>query len=270
MNKIAAFPKARTLNLRGGGWLSFREQTGQGPTVVLLHGFTDQAESFRLIAPHLAGRHLVMPDFRGHGGSVRDNLAGLSTFVSDIEDMAEVMGLTDTVLVGHSMGALVAISLASGRLKPKGLVVISGSLQPASPELTRIAARFAALSLPLQTDNPFLDEWYACCNAVPRQFLDSLRSTCAAMRQQDWASCLAILANADLRDLAQRVEVPTLVVAGDLDPIFSADHRDNLRQNLRPCAELVLHDVGHNPHWEAPKEVAKAINAFLDRCLNVS
>lgn len=270
MNQVAAFPKARPLNLPGGGWLNVREQTGQGPTLVLLHGFTDQAESFRLIAPHLAGRHLVMPDFRCHGGSVRDNLAGLSTFVSDIEDMAEVMGLTDTVLVGHSMGALVAISLASGRLKPKGLVVISGSLKPASPELTRITERFAALSLPLQTDNPFLDEWYACCNPVPRQFLDSLRSTCVAMRQQDWASCLAILADADLRDMAQRISVPTLAVAGDLDPIFSKDHRDILRQNLRPCAELVLQDVGHNPHWEAPKEVAKAINGFLEKCLNVS
>jgi pimeloyl-ACP methyl ester carboxylesterase len=90
------------------------------------------------------------------------------------------------------------------------------------------------------------------------------------MRQQDWASCLAILANADLRDMAQRLDVPTLVVAGDLDPIFSKDHRDILRQNLRPCAELVLQNVGHNPHWEAPKEVAKAINAFLDRCLKVS
>jgi pimeloyl-ACP methyl ester carboxylesterase len=149
-----------------------------------------------------------MQDFRGHAGSVGDNLTGLSTFASDIEDMADVMGLTNTVVVGHSMGALVAVSLASGRLKPKGLVLISGSLQPASPELTRITARFAGLSLPLQS--------------------------------------------------------------GDLDPIFSKDHRDILRQTLRPCAELALQDVGHNPHREAPKEVAKAINVFLGRCLKVS
>ena len=144
-----------------------------------------------------------MQDFRGHGGSVGDNLAGLSTFASDIEDMADVMGLTNTVVVGHSMGALVAVSLASGRLKPKGLVLISGSLQPASPELTRITARFAGLSLPLQS--------------------------------------------------------------GDLDPISSKDHRDILRQNLRPQMELVLAQVGHNPHWEAPGQVADAILSFLDQ-----
>lgn len=168
-----------------------------------------------------------MQDFRGPGGSVRDNLAGLSTFASDIEDMADVMGLTNTVVVGHSMGALVAVSLASGRLKPKGLVLISGSLQPASPELTRITARFAALSLPQQSGDldpifskdhrDILHKIFALAQSWPFKMLDTIHigkrpRSCQGNQcvlgevlksQLNWCNSLAELI--DLRCRSQRV-----------------------------------------------------------------
>ncbi len=265
MNQLVAFPPARLISLRGGGWLNVHEQMGHGPTLVLLHGFTDCADSFRLIAPHLAGRHLVMPDLRGHGASFRADLMGLSELAGDIEDLAQALGLTETVLIGHSMGALVALILAGGAMQPQGLILISGSLQPSGPALTRIASQFAALPQPLTADHPFLDEWYACAAPVPRQFLDRQRAACISVRSQDAASCLAALAAADLRSLAQGLYLPALAVSGEMDPIFSADHSAALRQNLRPQRELVLAQVGHNPHWEAPGQVADAILSFLDQ-----
>jgi pimeloyl-ACP methyl ester carboxylesterase len=269
VNHQAAFPPVRQVPLPAGGWLNVREQMGQGPTLVLLHGFTDCADSFRLIAPYLAGRHLVVPDLRGHGGSFRADKTGLSDLAKDIEDLAQILGLTETVVIGHSMGALVALILASGPLKPKGLVVLSGSLQPASPNLTQIAEQFAALPQSLQADHPFLDQWYACPAPVARCFLDRLRASCIAMRPSDWANCLEALAGADLRPLARGICIPALAVSGALDPIFPPDHSAALHQHLRPQMELVLREVGHNPHWEDPQQVAAAVLSFLDQFVQV-
>ena len=76
-------------------------------------------------------------------------------------------------------------------------------------------------------------------------------------------SCLHLLTEADLRTTAQAIRVPSLVVAGGQDLIFSSNHRPVLQEYLRPLEELFLPDVGHNPHWEAPAEVACAILSFL-------
>ncbi len=265
MNQIAAFPSARRVSLPSGGWLNVHEQAGDGPPLLLLHGFTDRAESFRLLAPHLGGRHLVMPDLRGHGDSFRSDAMGLFDLARDVEDLSSALGLVSPVVVGHSMGALVALILAAGHLKPKGLVLISASLHPAGPTLSRIANQFDILPQPLGADHPFLDEWYACAAPVPRRFLDRLRASCIAMRPQDWTQCLAALAGADLRDMARGLEVPALAVAGAMDTIFSHDHRKAVKGNLRPAMELTLQHVGHNPHWEAPRQVATAILSFLNR-----
>lgn len=266
MTLLSLFPVARRIVLPKGGWLNVHEQAGKGPTLLLLHGFTDCAESFRLIAPHFAGRHLVIPDLRGHGGSFRRDLNDLSDFALDIEQMSEALGLTEVVLVGHSMGSLISLMLAARhRMNIRGLVLLSGSLKPASPTLSQIADRFALLPSPLSPDHPFLDDWYACSRPVARPFIDRLKASCIAMRPKDWMSCLSLVAGADLDILAQTIKVPALSIYGGQDPIFPPDHQEQLQRSLRPSQVLFLPDVGHNPHWEAPLEVANAINAFVSK-----
>lgn len=258
------FPAARRVQLPKGGWLNLHEQPGKGPTLVLLHGFTDRGESFRLIAPHFAGFHLVMPDLRGHGESFRSDVTQLSDFASDLEDLCKALELKEVVLIGHSMGALVSLILAErGRLTLSGLVLLSGSLCPASATLNQITESFARLPFPLSAADSFLDDWYACSRPVARAFLDRLRASCVRMRPKDWMSCLALLTKADLRASAQAISAPSLIISGGQDTLFPSRHRAMLQDYLHPKAELFLPDVGHNPHWEAPSEVAIAILSFL-------
>ncbi|MGV8988998.1 MAG: alpha/beta fold hydrolase [Cypionkella sp.] len=264
MTLLSPFPDARRVELPTGGWLNVHEQPGEGPTLILLHGFTDRAESFRLIAPHLAGRHLVMPDLRGHGGSFRKDINALCDFSADIEQMSDVMGLQEKVVVGHSMGALIAITLAGrARIDVRGLILLSGSLKPASPALSEITDRFAALPTPVPKDHSFLDEWYSCAQPVAKTFLDQLKTSLIGMRRKDLMRCLALLASADLRATAGSLTLPSLVISGGRDPIFPPDHRRIVQDYLRPLQEVFLGEVGHNPHWEAPTEVAAAILTFL-------
>ncbi|TJW78631.1 MAG: alpha/beta hydrolase, partial [Mesorhizobium sp.] len=49
----------------GGLDFAYVEIAGSEPPLLLVHGFTDTSRSFSLLAPHLSGRRLVMPDLRG-------------------------------------------------------------------------------------------------------------------------------------------------------------------------------------------------------------
>src|SRR5687768_11055190 len=54
---------------RGDHRIHVREQAGEGPTIVLLHGFPDNHHLYDRLVPHLAGRHVVVFDFLGWGES---------------------------------------------------------------------------------------------------------------------------------------------------------------------------------------------------------
>ncbi|MEY4870904.1 MAG: hypothetical protein RLZZ563_234, partial [Pseudomonadota bacterium] len=102
MTDLIDMPPARQVVVPGGGWLTVHEQAGSGPTLVLLHGFTDHALSYRLLLPHLTGRHVVIPDLRGHGLSGRAPITSLDDFCRDFEAMAAELRLGTVTLVGHS------------------------------------------------------------------------------------------------------------------------------------------------------------------------
>lgn len=263
MTDLAEMPPARRIALSGGGWLHVHEQAGRKPTMLLLHGFTDCAQSYRLLLPHLAGRHIVIPDLRGHGQSFRASISSLDDFCADIEAMADGLRVGPVTLVGHSMGALIALRLAArGRLPVATLVTLSGSLAPASPTLAKVARQFAGLPHPLPVDHPFLDDWYACRRPVPPAFLRPLRTGCAAMRREDWAACLALLQRVDLRMEARKLAARALVIGGADDPLFPESHQIDLASTLPRAIRLSLSGVGHNPHWENAHEVAGELMLF--------
>jgi pimeloyl-ACP methyl ester carboxylesterase len=256
-------PPARRILLPGGGWLNIHEQSGIGPPILLLHGFTDCAHSYRLILPYLKGRHVVIPDLRGHGQSARTSISGFDDFCRDLEVMATELRLEQATVVGHSMGALIAVLLtARACLSVSSLVTLSGSLAPASAALAQVRAQFSALPHPLPIDHPFIDDWYACQRPVPEAFLQPLRRSCVDMRPEDWASCLGMLQVADLREAARQVGVSSLVIGGDADPLFPESHQIALASALPKAQRLNLTGVGHNPHWEVASDVANTLLKF--------
>ena len=77
----------------------------RGPPTLLLHGFTDSARSWSLIAPHLAADfRLIAPDLRGHGQS--DKPSGCYTIpemAHDVRLFISAMGVAPVDIVGHSL-----------------------------------------------------------------------------------------------------------------------------------------------------------------------
>src|SRR5207249_11733163 len=100
-------------------------EAGSGPSVVLLHGFGGAASNWTLVAPVLAGHcRVLVPDLPGHGGS--SGLPGPAETLDPYADRVASILDEPAVLVGHSLGAVVALRVASRHPDLVGGLVLTG------------------------------------------------------------------------------------------------------------------------------------------------
>ncbi|OCP07174.1 MULTISPECIES: alpha/beta hydrolase [unclassified Ensifer] len=253
----------RRLELPGGRQFAYIDR-GEGPVLLLLHGYSDSSRSFSLLAPCLTGHRLIIPDLAGHGASGLGAGATVADFARDIDCLAERLALKDFVVIGHSMGAMTAVMLAA--LRPdlvRALVLLSGSLQPGLGATHPTARAIRALKDPLCQDHPFFDVWHACSSPVDGTFLAHMRKEAAQISTQTWQAILDGLAATDLCASARSLRLPVLAIGGSEDPLFDAGHRRLLADSIGSARSITLDGHGHNPHWESPAQVADQILAFL-------
>ncbi|TJW06497.1 MAG: alpha/beta hydrolase [Mesorhizobium sp.] len=244
--------------------IAYVEIAGAEPALLLVHGFTDTSRSFSLLAPHLAGRRLVMPDLRGHGGSQAGEGCGIADFADDIAGLIGRLRLDRPVVVGHSLGAMVAVALAARyRELVAGLVLMAGTLKPDLARDHPLVLGVQALRDPISAADPFYAWWHACRPGVPQAFLAGLAKDASAMPASLWRAILEEIRRADLTDAAQAVQVRTLIVAGARDPLFGEAHQQALSHALPHALLVQAEGCGHNPHWEEPAFIAEAISRVV-------
>ncbi len=122
--------RSRFLSL-GGSRRHLLEWGATGAPVVLLqHGMRDQAHSWSWLAEALKDRyHVIAPDLRGHGDSdwPSDGNYSLSSFVIDMAAIADINGLRDFAIIGHSLGGQIALRYAAAfPERVRALVAIEG------------------------------------------------------------------------------------------------------------------------------------------------
>jgi pimeloyl-ACP methyl ester carboxylesterase len=116
--------------------LAVAEAGAGGRPLMLVHGFTGAKEDFTEFLDRLAGRgwHAVAPDLRGHGASDHPaDPAGysLETFASDVRALADARGWQRFVLLGHSMGGMIAQHVAlDDPWRLRGLVLMDTTHGP--------------------------------------------------------------------------------------------------------------------------------------------
>jgi len=191
---------------------------GEGPAVVLVHGWALGERSFRTAAQHLAelGCRVLVPALPGFGQTAglpnrSFSLQGYGTWLLGFLD---AVGATESaVVVGHSFGGAVAISFAHdhpGRVRHLILVNAVGAAGGADRPLVHWALGFPAELFPLTTFGRFLPAVLA--DAVPN-----------LVRNPAGAARVALLARkadltAEVAELARRGE-PVTVIYGDQDRI---------------------------------------------------
>lgn len=246
-----------------GRTLAVVDTGGEGPAALLLHGYTDTSRSYAPLAVHLHPFRLIVPDLPGHGDSDEDPRANLRTLAEDMHRMAARLKVVPSLLIGHSFGSLLALELARLNIWPAvPTVLLAGSAWPALAGLETLAP-IRAFRGQVDLAHPFLDQWYAGPGYLDRRFLERIRAEATGMPVRIWHQYLNLLESADLRSALPAIANPVLSVSGGRDPLFDATHADLLSQGLPRLCDLRLADRGHNPHWEAPEEVAALIGDWL-------
>ncbi|WP_292321390.1 alpha/beta hydrolase [Mesorhizobium sp.] len=240
--------------------LAYIEIAGAEPPLLLLHGVTDSSRSFSLLASRLSGRRLIIPDLRGHGASQVGSGFGVVNFAEDIAGLIRRLRLDRPVVVGHSLGGMVAVALASRHIElVGGLVVMASTLKPGQASDHPLVMGVSALRDPISPADPFFDWWHACRPGVPRAFLAGMAKDASAMPAARWRAILEEIRRTDLGAAARAVRARTLIIAGACDPLFGEAHQQALAEALAGSRLVQAQHCGHNPHWEDPAFIAGAI-----------
>ncbi|MBN9203654.1 alpha/beta fold hydrolase [Methylibium petroleiphilum] len=145
--------RACTLHRPDGAVLAYRVAPpaagARGAVLVLLHGLASNLSRWSEFVEHsaLRGQHaLIRLDLRGHGGSVSRGAIGLEVWADDIAAVLDAQGHERAILVGHSLGAQLALHFA--RRQPQraaGLVLIDPVFREALHGRWRLLAACAPL-----------------------------------------------------------------------------------------------------------------------------
>jgi pimeloyl-ACP methyl ester carboxylesterase len=256
---------------------------GEGPDVILLHGFPDTPYSWSEIEAALvgAGWRVTVPWLRGyhHENIVPGRPYDPETLGRDALELLDALGISRAVIVGHDWGALIAyVAAALAPDRVRGIVTIAiphPSVVPRTPSLLWAARHFSALKLPWaartcrRDDFAYFDRLYR--RWAPGWSGAARDETLSRAKQalSDEATLRAAIAY--YRDvpfgpaqvLARVGKVPGLVVGGTVEAIFAGRFARTAALLPEPSKVLMVDGAGHWPHRENAAAVIPEVLAFL-------
>jgi pimeloyl-ACP methyl ester carboxylesterase len=286
-------------------------ERGSGPVLLLLHGFMLCSDVWVHQLTDLTARHRVVAvDLRGHGRSMAgpagfrapgetgdpaeltevapmavagEGAPAVVRLAADVRAVVAALDLRDALLVGHSMGGMVALQLLAAmddderHRRFRGVALVSTTagpyatmpgwsrlartMAPLSSRALLLAERVGATSLPAEDLRWWLTRLGFGPEAAPAQvrFVEQLH---AGAPQGTLAGLIPSLALFDLSARLDDIDLPALVVVGSRDRLTSLRHARRMVEAL-PRAELVeLPRCGHMPMLERRHEFSRLLEEF--------
>jgi pimeloyl-ACP methyl ester carboxylesterase len=263
---------------------TFAYDAGEGPAVLLIHGYGDTADGWRRVVPGLLENHRVIAlDVPPFGRSRDPRVSKLLDFYRDFfPELFERLGLESATVIGHSLGGAIALhlSLQQPQLVDRlGLVAPAGlgkgapwwwHLLTGSPVYDRL------LSLPSPLTPVFVREGM-------RRFLDwrlfhdptklgddirhlvDMHSAPEDFKRLIRAGrcCIESYTGTLLEDSA-KLAMPKWLVWGRHDGLVPSDHARAFAA-VHPQAEVhVFEDCGHYPHIELPQRFNRLLAGWME------
>ncbi|WP_428247171.1 alpha/beta fold hydrolase [Ferrovibrio sp.] len=250
---------------------------GSGPPLVFLHGWSCHGGFFAPQVEALQGRfRLLLPDLPGHGQSPAIADLTISGLADALHDMLGQYRVERPVLVGWSMGAMVAFDYLRrhGWRNIAGLVIedmtarlftdagwrlgLGGGFDAAQNAATLSLMRadwrgFSAASLP---------HLFARHHAPEAALKDWIGAEMPKNDPAIMAALWASMAAQDFRDLLPRLDLPCLVIHGGESQLYAPEVSEWLAATLPRARRLCLEHSGHMPHLEQHAEFNTALAEF--------
>lgn len=250
---------------------------GQGPPVVLVHGYTARTLEWNLVWDELQARgfRVIAFDQRGHG---RSNLGsdgiGSEPMAADLAAVLEHFDVRDGVLVGHSMGGFVTIRavLDHPDVAPRlrGLVLFAtwaGRILDGAPQnrLQIPLMEYGILQRLIRNQTVATLFGAAQCGARPSPAMVSVFVDFFNQHLDEHGPLLPIVrafSNEDRYKRLSEIAVPTAVVVGSADRTTPTSHSRRLAEGIPGARLVTVPDAGHLLNWEASDELIKVVESF--------
>jgi epoxide hydrolase 4 len=282
--------RIRHERIAGAGVQLHVARAGEGPAVILLHGFPENWRSWKHQVPALAaaGFSVLAPDLRGYNESERPaerSAYHLRHLVADVAALVRASGRARAHIVGHDWGGILAWTFAGVHPELLDKLVILNA-----PHLRLYIEQVR------QPSRQTLRAWYVLFFRIPRlaervlaardfaavrdmfrrmpkrpaftdrdidEYVAALARPAALTAALNWYR--ENLASRDAVELARasRVSADTLVVWGERDPALGVELLDGLE---RVAPRVRVHRIPDASHWvqnEAPDDVNQALIDFL-------
>lgn len=251
---------------------------GDGPVLLLLHGFTGDLHTWDPFVPRWAERfRVVAVDLPGHGRTdapANPVRYAMARCVDDLLALLNEMGAVDVRVLGYSMGGRVALHLALAA--PERIAALV--LESASPGIADAAERKArrqadeALADAIERDGvpAFVERWerlplFESQRRLPEEVRAAVRAQRLRQRAVGLANSLRGMGagvQEPLHGRLREIGAPTLLLAGELDEKYVGVVREMAAAMPRARA-VIVPDAGHAVHLEQPQRFLQTVTDFL-------
>ena len=256
--------------LSTGVTLQFVEQGNtNGIPVILLHGITDSWHSYESLLHNLPDNiHAYAITMRGHGDSERPESGyEMKDFANDVAAFIQKFKLGKVIVVGHSMGGLVAQQLVLDHPSlVKGLVILgSDASMSTNAGVSEFVAEVKKLNDPI--DPAFADAFQksTLTREIDPEYFSVLVAEGLKVPARVWKQAFDGVMNANYENRLKEIQQPTLIVWGDKDNFCTREDQEVLLKGIKYSRLVVYENTGHALHWEQPKRVANDITEFANR-----
>jgi pimeloyl-ACP methyl ester carboxylesterase len=244
------------------------ERAGEGRPLVFVHGAAEDHRVWRPQLAGLAGEFTVVAWDEPGAGRSSDVPAdfGLADYADCLAALIEALALGPANVAGLSWGGTVVQELY--RRHP-GLVATlilvdtyagwKGSL-PEEEVRVRVEGVRQMLAASPEEFDPTLPGLFA--GDPPAEFVPLLEDMAAAVRPDALRTQLAVMAEADQRDLLPHIAVPTLLIWGELDARSPLEVARRFEQAIPDATLVVIPGAGHVSNLEQPEQFNQAVREF--------
>jgi pimeloyl-ACP methyl ester carboxylesterase len=237
---------------------------GEGPPLVLIHGFGADLNAWRFfLAAARLGSPVLGIDLPGHGGSAARRVSSFNAMVAEVAETLHAESPGALHLAGHSLGGAVAAALSRHEdveahtlflIAPAGLGLdINGDFILGFPR-AKSAVELERFIAALVNDASVLGPSFIKATLRQRNELDGALEELAAVLFPDATQAFSI------RSVFDGLAIPAKIVLGARDQIIPA------RYALGLPGDVAIHtfpELGHMPHFEAPDAVARLLRELM-------
>lgn len=253
----------------------YMEVVGEGPPLLLLHGFTGSVKTWSKLADDLTTSFtLIMIDLPGHGGTIVKEPFSMESTCADIAYILEYMKLEKVHILGYSMGGRTALSFSMLYQEKVNCLL----LESASPGLQtneerkkrREKDKKLAEKIESEGIESFVDFWESIqmfqsqtklpnkirleiqqerLNQSPIGLAESLRGMGTGSQPSWWQEM-------------SNLDHPTLLITGGLDEKFF-QIACMMEQTLLNATHITVKNTGHAIHVEEPRIFGKIVSDFI-------